>query len=128
MLCAGNVFVVSAAVDSTIYTAVGGTEPEVRRPIKAGELSAKISGEITHPAAASDLPREISATEAGHLPDGAVFESVSRYRVVDGVWAWADPDTYADPDTNACPGNSQRGRGQPDATSDHSQWLYGGER
>lgn len=60
------------------------------------DLLTKISGEIIHPAAASDLPREISATEAGHLPDGSVFESVSRYRVVDhGVWVWAEPYTYA---------------------------------
>ncbi len=59
------------------------------------DLLTRISGEITHPAAASGLPREISATEVGHLPDGAVFESVSRYRVVDGAWAWVEPNIYA---------------------------------
>ena len=60
------------------------------------DLLTKISGEITHPAAASGLPREVSATEAGRLPDGAVLESVSRYRVVDdGAWEWVDPDIYA---------------------------------
>ena len=42
----GGVFVVSSAVDSTIYTDVGGAEPEVRRPIKAGELLANIGATI----------------------------------------------------------------------------------
>lgn len=58
----------------------------------------------------------------------SLWWAIAEYSRFRGTNANAYPNTYADPNANTCSGNGQRGRGQPDATSDHSQWLYGGER